>query len=486
MSRPAPSLYGAIRSVAAERGTRPAIVDTTGERVGYGGFIHLADRIAAGLAQRGVTAGSTVAFVLRNSVGYVAAIVACARLGASYVPLLSNFGPADVRTALDRARPMLIVVDGHRAVDGTGLAVTTLAQLAAAEPAPAPPGGGTGVFRQLWSSGSTGFPKMISWRQDTFVTERRRWLADTGITVGDVFFCRHTLDVAHATDLHAFAALLSGATLVLTDPATPASTLLDQLVQHRATVMSALPVHYAELVAACPGGVDLSRLRRPLCGGAYLDPGLIRRAAAALGVRIRQIYGSTEFGLALGDMADPPHADGRMRQVAGVRARLSPLAGRADTGELVLASGCTSEGYVDNPTANARTFRGTEFWTGDVARRGADGTYRILGRLTEALATPAGPVMAPALDEELAGTGVLSAAVCLPAHPGGYRDQVLVAVCPAPGHTEAEAVTVAERTLAAHGLSAAIRCFDGIPRTPVGKVDKPLVRARFETVGAAR
>ncbi len=475
-------LHGAVSEVAAGRPDAVAVRTTSGDAVTYRELVALADRFAAGLAGRGITADRTVACVLRNGIGYVALILAAARIGARYVPLMSNFDKADVATALERTRPALIVTDGHRPFDPQDIPTVSPDELATAQPLADGPRH-RGVFRMLWTSGSTGFPKRMAWRQDKFVTERRRWIADTGITERDVVFCRHTLDVAHATDLHVFAALLSGARLVLADPGDPATELLGQLQEFEATVMSALPSHYEELTAAARalGGVDLSRLRRPLCGGAYLGPEVVRQADEVLNIRIRQIYGSTEFGLALGNMTDTVQADLRMVAVEGVGTRLVPLTEASeDIGELVLISDCTSEGYLDEPEANARTFRDPEFWTGDVALRTADGAYRILGRVTEALATVTGPLLAPMLDEQIRATGRVTEAVCLPVRPGEYGDEVMVALQAAPGNSPQSVGDTVRGIIERHGLKASLRFVTGIPRTPVGKIDKPTMRKDWE------
>ncbi|MFV2084815.1 class I adenylate-forming enzyme family protein [Micromonospora sp. LOL_021] len=498
----ATGLYQAVRDVAGRRPDAVAVRITDGACVTYRELVESTDRVAAGLAAHGVAAGDTVAVVLRNSIGYVCLILAVARLGARYVPLMANFDDAGGRTALDRARPALLVTDGHRRTPADGPTMVDLDTLTASTPRPEPTAhypadsttdstasATTAVFRLLWTSGSTGFPKMMAWRQDRFVTERRRWLADTGIRPDDVFFCRHTLDVAHATDLHVFAALLSGAQLVLADPHAPAGTLLAQLAAHRATVTSALPQHYAELVAAArhQGRFPLPALRRPLCGGAYLSPAIIRDAADVLGVHIRQIYGTTEFGLALGNMDDVLQTDTAMVPVRGVGTRLEPFVpGHPDVGELVLYSDCTSEGYVDAPQANARTFRRPEFWTGDVAERTPQGGYRILGRVSETLATRDGPLPAPVLDTELATAEAVAQAVSLAVHPGDYRDAVAVAVAPADGHSGDEAVKAVEELLARHGLTGSVHLVTAIPRTPVGKIDKPLLRTRLGLAGGCQ
>ncbi|MFI6642979.1 class I adenylate-forming enzyme family protein [Streptomyces sp. NPDC050504] len=507
------TLYEALRAVAERRGAATAVRTPTGERLDYDQLLLLVDRSALGLHSRGVRPGSCVALSLRNSTGYIALILAVARLGARYVPLLSDFDPDALRTALVHTRPALLVTDGSRPTPHGGPPTVTLTELTGSpDPADAPAGPvrpaegaaaraasvadgapcHTGIFRTLWTSGSTEFPKLTAWRQDKFRAERLRWNADTGIDEHDVFLCRHPLDVAHATDLHVFAALLSGAELVLADPGTPADALLRLLREHRVTVMSALPQHYADLVDAADralrsGGdradVRLPLLRRPLCGGAYLDPTTVRRADDVLGVRIRQIYGSTEFGLALGNMDDVVQTGAGLRPVRGVGVRLAPLPGleHPDHGELVLRSDRSSEGYLHPLEANARAFRDGEFWTGDFAVRAPDGTYRVLGRTVETLTGTEGPVTAPLLDEEMRATGAVGQAVVLPVRPGGHGREVYVAVRAA--RSPEEAARAVDQVLGRHGLKGVVRFAETIPLTPVGKVDKPLLRRAFTADG---
>lgn len=292
--------------------TARALRTADGRSVSYGELLRLTSVMADSLAERGVTAGRTVAFILRNSVEHVAAILAVADLGARYVPLLNAFDDAGISRALARTETVLLITDGHREVRGRpGLPLVRVSELSRSTAAPPAPAGAPhqGVFRLLWSSGSPGFPKVIAWRQDAFLSERLRWLANTAITSSDVFFCRHPLDVTAATDLHMFPALLCGGELVLADPAASPVKLLHQLAGSRATVMSALPHHYAELVRArqqprpvTGSVVELSRLRLPLCPGASLSPRLVRDARRILGIHIRRIHGPTAYGLALSEV----------------------------------------------------------------------------------------------------------------------------------------------------------------------------------------
>ncbi|MEU4558335.1 class I adenylate-forming enzyme family protein [Actinoplanes sp. NPDC023936] len=476
-----PVLCQAFREVAAGRADQVAIVDVDDTAIRYGELVALVERLAAGLYAKGVREGDTVAFALPNSARYVALILAVARVGARYVPLMVNFGPEDTRRAIEQSTPVLLVAGREHHVASGAVPVVSLEALAADAPA-APEKAYTGLFRQLWTSGSTGFPKMMVWRQDKFLTERRRWLADVGIRADDVFYCRHPLDVAHATDLHMFAALLSGARLVLADPADSPAAYLSRLRRSRATVMSALPAHYEMLVRAAEqdgGRVDLPAMRLPMCGGAYLSPAVVRAAAERLGIHIRQIYGSTEFGIAAGNMADEPQTDGSVTAVQGVGMRIAPLVdGHWDVGELVLQSACTSEGYLFADEANRRTFRGGEFWTGDVAQRTGAGAVRVIGRVSEVLTAATGPLPAPLLDAECVAACPGSEVVCLPAEPGKLSDRVIV-VIDAGAAPAAEVTGRVEEILARHRLRADLHVVEDIPHTPVGKVDKPALRRLF-------
>lgn len=277
-----------------------------------------------------------------------------------------------------------------------------------------------------------------------------------------------------------YSALLAGATVVLADPEAPVETLLGQLRDFGATVCEALPRQYADYArAADRAGTRprLDALRLPLFGGAYSGRGLLRHCAAALGLRPRRIYGSAEFGVAL---TEHEHGSG-MYPVDGVGARLAPLGGDdGQLGELVLLSGCTSEGYVGNEESNARAFRDGEFWTGDVASRSADGGYEVLGRISEILESPEGPLPGPVFEAELAEAPGIGSAVCVPDGPGAVR----VLAERVPGYLNAELQSAVAARAGGHGIRARIRVVSAIPRTPVGKPNRAAVAALLAEPGA--
>lgn len=472
-------LYEAVRRVADRRGDHVAVRSADGGETSYAELIRLVDRLTDGLSRVGVAPGDTVATRLANSPGYVGLILALARSGAVHVPISVSAGPESVDWSVGRSMPRLLVAERDHPQPSSRVKTVVLDDLLAGAAAPGPasvPGGHTGLFRLLETTGSTGSPKLVSWRQDHLLADRSAWLSYLGITADDVFLTMHPLDVAHGADVHLFPALLAGARLVLSDPEATPRHLLDDLDRSGATVFSALPRHY-ELLAGY-GPRDLSRLRLPLCGGAYLSPEVITRARDRLGIRIRRIYGSTEFGIVLGNLDDVPQEDSGMRPLPRVEVTLEPLvAGAPGVGEILARSPHTSTGYHGDAAATAHAFRDGWYRTGDVAERTPSGEFRVLGRASDALPAVGGGIrFAPQVEAALQACGPVGEAAVLPPLPG---TEPFVVVTGAEGAVAVAVRAAAEGVLREQGLRVPVRVVERIPHTPVGKLDKPLIRRRF-------
>ncbi len=409
VSRPQPGarssvLYDAMLEAAAGRLDSVAVHGADARALDYRDLIALTDRITAGLLACGVGEGDAVAVQLAglgpgDGPGYVALLLAVSRLGASYLTLPRDIEVEDTARALLSTRPALVVSEG--VLD----ALCAHPQLAEAPALGSRPH--AGPYRILLDQQDTDAARGRSswsqsvWHQDALLAERRRWLAEVRLTSADVVFVDDRFGAAHNEDL-LFAALLSGARIVLADCTAPTAGVLRRIEASQATVMSALPRHYAQLIGTAEraGGVRLSRLRLALCD-AYLTPDIVVDAARVLGVRIMPIYRTAQAGTVLGNAADVPlpvstphnrrFARLGMFPLPGVRARIAPQApGRADVGELVLRADHVAEqrrnaATADGaPVAASGMLRGGELWTGDLARRDADGSVRLLGPLRAA------------------------------------------------------------------------------------------------------
>ena len=95
----------------------PAVVwegeDGEVRRVTYRELRELTDRLAHGLRSLGVQQRDAVGIFLPMAIETVAAVMACAKLGAIWVPIFSGFGPEAVAARLaDAGAKVLITVDG--------------------------------------------------------------------------------------------------------------------------------------------------------------------------------------------------------------------------------------------------------------------------------------------------------------------------------------------------------------------------------------
>ncbi len=140
-------------------------------------------------------------------------------------------------------------------------------------------------------------------------------------------------------------------------------------------------------------------------------------------------------------------------------------------GELLICSPGLTLGYLDDPVATARTLRDGWLWTGDLARRDADGLYYLEGRRGLRI-NVGGFKVSP---EEVEAV--------LEQHPG-VREAVVLAMPDAARGEAVRAVIVPEGTppsagelrrycrerLAGYKVPRRFEFRDELPRSPLGKV----------------
>src|SRR5204862_365540 len=127
---------------------------------------------------------------------------------------------------------------------------------------------------------------------------------------------------------------LFGTRAVLMDRWEPAAARA-LIAAERVTYMIGAPTFLRDLAAGAPG--KATSLRLFSCGGADVDPALVRQAAARLGCVAKRVYGSTEFPTVTttgpDDPPERPAADsGRGGGAAHGAGPLTPQATRAARG----------------------------------------------------------------------------------------------------------------------------------------------------------
>ena len=512
----APTLPELLRTAAREAPDAEAF-RYRGERLSYQDWDALADRMAAGMAARGVGRRDVVALLLPSTPLYLVAYAGAARLGAITTGINVRYRRSEIGHILRRsgARLLLAVDAWHDAdfravIDGLDgprpdvawftadrlreSSATAVADFAGEAPVPPPvdvaPDDPAAI---VFTSGTTGVPKgaWYTHRGLTAVAE-----IDTRRHPGGVApFGKHLaagLSFAHVGTMIRIALQISHLTTSIVHDTFSPEAVLAEVERERLTHLGAIPTQMIMLLDHPDRPHrDLSSLRSVLLGGAPSSPALIRRVAETLGVSVSVRYSSTEVGIATAWLTDDPPeilATTVGKATPGVELRIvdeanGPVAA-GTVGEVVVRSPATMRGYWDDPDATAAVLD-ADGWvhTGDLGFLDDAGYLHLKGRQSE-MFIRGGYNVYPAEVEDL-----------LARHPKVARAAVVGVPEPRLGEVgwafivprdPADPPTLAELRAFVGGELASFKRPDGLtllrdlPVTPMYKVDRRALRALEE------
>lgn len=434
--------------------------------------------VVAGAA--GLEPDAPVLLIMDNTPASVAALVGLTAAGLDVLPVEESSSHLTDLLAPARNPGVRTVVGPARAA-GTEPADTTFLSYERCQARQVGTGDCSphrvGEVLQL-TSGSAGEPKIVRHPLANVRHGGCTYHQILGLTLTDVVVA--AVPLAHSFGLVGAltAAVVSGAELRTSrrfQPGFFADTLTGD-----ATVLFGTPQVYRLLVTVLRGRPRPARLRAAVSSGGPLPAELGERARAALGVAVRQFYGSTETGL----ISYQPDGDGTSADSSvgipapGVRLRLSrPVpGGPAGTGQLSVCTPTLFTGYlgVAGPIVTSDGF----YATGDLARIDSSGRLHLLGR-KDTFVNVGGRKVNPTRVMRVLGE-----------HPG-VRDSFVFGATDASGEQRVHAAVVLEpgtglaeltahcraRGLAPYEVPHEFHPLARLPRTAMGKVDRHVVIA---------
>ncbi|ODR09662.1 non-ribosomal peptide synthetase [Mycobacterium sherrisii] len=349
-----------------------------------------ANRVAAGLAARGVTSETPVGVRLSRGPEYIVAMLAVLKAGGTCVPMEPGL-PADRARSIVRQSGATLVVDE--------VLVRELLD-----------GGGHGDFRPLdvapeqaayliFTSGTTGEPKGV-------IGTHAALGAYADDHLGSVLRpaagrLNRPLRIAHAWSFafdaawQPLVALLDGHAVHIVDEQTQtdAEALVAAIAEHRIDMIDTTPSMFAQLMAC--GLLTSVPLAVLALGGEALGSAawaLIRDHCTRTGLRAYNCYGPTETTVeaVVADIVeyDDPAIGRSTRHTRAyvLDSQLRPVPVGA-TGELYLAGAQLARGYQGRPGETSHRFVADPFATGarmyrtgDLVRRGSGGALQYVGR----------------------------------------------------------------------------------------------------------
>jgi acyl-CoA synthetase (AMP-forming)/AMP-acid ligase II len=256
------------------------------------------------------------------------------------------------------------------------------------------------------------------------------------------------------------------------------------LASQHVTWYSAVPTIH-QLVLARAGRRDGARadLRFVRSCSSALAPATMQQLEDLLGVPVLEAYGMTEAShqIASNPLPPAPRLPGSVGSGTGVRVGIMDDAGRllppGERGEVVIQGPNVTDGYENNPEANAATFTAGWFRTGDLGALDAAGYLTLLGRLKE-LINRGGEKIAPReIDELLMQHPAVGEAVAFGLPHPVWGEEVAAAVVLSGEASERELLGHCRAHLADFKVPTKLFIVEQIPRTATGKVQRRHVAA---------
>jgi cyclohexanecarboxylate-CoA ligase len=501
------SLWSLLEQRVAQTGEGEMLVDEHGRRVTFREFRDRAERVAGGLADRGVRPGTPVTWQLPTTVDALVLTAALARLGAVQNPVMPVYGARDLGFAVRQTGARLLVVASSW--NGRDLA-TPAREVAAGSPGLdllvvhddlpessavplAPDPVGDPVRWVFYTSGTVAAPKGARHTDASVLASSRgmgeRLACTPHDRVGMVF------PVAHIGGCGAWlgTCLMYGCTLILDAVFDPdRSTWLQR--RERVTLAGSGTV-FAQIYLAAQRRHPHQRLfpdvRALTAGAAPKPPTLHADVKRELGgVGLLSGYGMTEAPILTMTAADDPDevlAATEGRASAGVDLRVVDADGRmlgpGEEGELRAKGPQVMRGYVD-AGLDADAFDCDGYLrTGDLGRIDERGNVTITGRLKDIIIRKGENISARAVEEELLRhPGVADVAVIgLPDPELGEMACAVIVV--GTGHRTPTlkdlVVFLGERGVPTRQWPQRLEVLDTLPKNPTGKTVKADLRRRY-------
>lgn len=469
----------------------------------------LAGRGAASLAAAGVQAGDRVALMCSNRPEFFEVFLGACWLGAVVVPLniaargaqlehmLSNSGAQILiteSTYLDRLNaleqePLLLkslqVIGSDPLPEQSGLPcqrwLLEAAALPAADVLPSDP------LAILYTSGTTGMSKGVLCPHAQYFWFALHSAQILELEEGDVLLT--TLPLFHTNALSAFfQALLTGSTLVV-EKRFSASGFLASLERAQATVTYLLGAMVPILLSAPPTEHDSQhRLRRILAPGVPAEAA--KTFARRFGTELIDGFASTESNFVIGSPLAEKRTGAMGRLRPGFQARVVDENDNelpaGTPGELLLRADepfAFSTGYFGMPDKTTDAWRNLWLHTGDRVVCDADGYYRFLDRIKDAIRRRGENISAYEVEQALVRHPAVQNAAVFPVGSELGEDEVMAAVVLQPGATltPQELLDHCQPLISYFSVPRFIDFVTALPVTENGKVKKFELRAKGKT-----
>jgi acyl-CoA synthetase (AMP-forming)/AMP-acid ligase II len=493
-------------------------------RITYAETRELVDRTARALIAAGVGKGDRIAMLSGPRPEFFVHFLAVTSVGAIWVGLNPKYTSAELDHVVGDAEPSMLFgfseVTGEDQLEklrGLGEAHPSVRRLVLFDDATAADAVGWETFLAgaddvgaeeltarrkevdpmdpaylVYTSGSTGRPKgaLLTHRGSNLcnvIAVERKGLTDRTL------ICNLPINHVGAIGDICGRTLTGGGTIHFQEKFSPLD-MMQMIERERLNTIGGVPT-MLQMCVAHPqfDEIDLTSVDLIAWGGAAMPTDLLRTLMAKTGAtRCTMGYGMTETtgGVTYSGLTDPLDL---LATTVGTPDPRQPLriwhsdgreANRDEPGEIQVKGDFTMAGYWRLPEATAEAFT-DDGWmrTGDLAVRRDDGYIRIVGRMSEMFKSGGYNVYPREIELAFEShPGVAMAAVV--SIPDPTFQEIGIAYVTGDDLDPDGLRTFVRDSLANYKIPKEIIVLDELPMLPIGKVDKPALRARHEAAGS--
>ncbi len=500
----------ALTVVATHSPDKNAFVFPEGA-LSFGDWNNKSTALARGLLDLGFKRGDNIAILAQNSIYWPIVQLAVAKAGMVLVPLNTYYKLEDLTYALVNSRARAIfftpafrtnkyldlireaakqsedlrskVVIGGRAEECLGL--DDLIAEGAASSTVLPTIEGEDDAAIIYTSGTTGFPKGAILRHQAV-------MADGGavfsrLKIGSEDRITSIVPMFHSASFCVAipGCLAVGATFLGLE-AFDAVEMFDVIERHRATVHVAVPTSLRMMLEhPRRNEFDLSSLRVGTCGGADVEPELLRRCAAEFPIPgLVQAYGLTESAglISCPEPGDPDRFETAGQPLPEYNVRIvdpesGAILGCDAIGEVQINSPSNMRRYFAND-GETRKAIDADGWlkTGDLGQVRQDGKLVLSGGRLKDMIIRGGENIYPAEVERILLSHPTVSEVAVFGIKDDYFGEIVAAAVRGGNVTAGELSDHCARRIAKYKIPAKYFRIEAFPLTPSGKIRKVALR----------
>ncbi len=466
--------------------------------------------VARALLKLGIAPGDRVAVLQQNCIEYVESVIGVARAGGAIVPLLGALTQTEHAFILKDSGARYVIALSHervahiRTAAGDGVtvlafgdvkgAVNLVETAGAASDSPIivdrPP---SGLAQILYTSGTTGKPKGVTHSYASVAAAMNFWATTFDLTPQDRLLGQ--LALSHFCGRAMDSSWVAGARLVILPEADPAS-VLHAIDEHKITMMLVVPTLLRMLLDhPDAAGADLRSLRAVVYAASPAAPSLVERAGKKFGPVLYTGFGQTE-AYGLNTFMGPEEHEQALaaggarltsvgREVASAQVRIRSEQGEdaptGEVGEIWICAPWTTPGFWKRPELDEQRLTNGWLRTGDLGRIEADGYFYLADRKEDMIITGGFNVYPAEVENILMAHAAVAECGVYSVPDAKWGEAINASVVLREGHdaTPEELIAFAKEKLARFKAPKVVRIVDELPKTPVGKILRRVLREPF-------